>query len=646
MITNYKKILIFCSICIEFIGLNAQPNNYDLQTISNKYKGQDAVMVTSKDNLFVDFDENGKIQIKNKHLHEIYYLTSNTKMYDDDYISYSSFNKVSDIKAILYDYNGKSFKKRVIENIVKADDFSNNVFYEESKNERVVFPQLTQGSLTSISYLENFEDAHLMQNIYFLSSYIPVDKAEVSIVFPENITIKYKIFNDNGKINFKEEHLGKMIKYSWTSENIEKYNRREEDFSITYYEPHIGIYISDYTYKNKKTEVLKDVDALYKWKYENLKTINKDTVPALKKLVDSLCVGKKTQLEKAKAIFYWVQSNIKYVAFEGGYAGFIPREAKDIFNNRYGDCKDMSSIQTKMYDYAGIESHLVSIGTRDIPYSFYELPTENVDNHMIAVVFIDGKHYFADGTAYFIALDFPSDAIQGKEALIFKGENYSIEKVPEIAKEKSQYIDTIHLSFNADTLKGVSTELHTGYLNFNLNILLLRTPKNKWKETLSEQLNRGSNKYKMESITVDSIDRDLPLKLHTTFSIPNYVKKAGNSYYVNLNLDRSFQNEKIDTSKQKFDKKINFKHILTYTTSLDVPVGFNVSKIPAFSNFENPEFRLNAKYNYDEKTRKIIYNFTMFIDALAIKPTRFNDWNAMIKKLGEVYSQVVVLEKL
>ena len=627
------------------LTLWAQPKDYDLAAIAKAYKGSDAVMLTSKNNLLIDFDNAEKIRIRNKHSHDVYFVGPNTKLYADEYIATSTFNDITNLEALLYDYDGKGFKKKKVTDVVKNDDFNNSVFYDDNKSMRIVFPTIPQGSLSNVAYDETYNDPHVMGNYYF-SSYMPVDKSEVSVEFPKNVSITYKLFNDNGKIKFTEEHKGKNIKYTWTAERLDKYDRRDEDFSISFYEPHISIYINDYTVKDKKTEVLNDVGSLYKWYSSLTKNVNIDSVPALKRLVDSLCLGKHNDYEKAKSIFYWVQSNIKYVAFENGYSGLIPREAKDIFNNRYGDCKDMSSIQKKMYDYAGINAHLVWIGTRDIPYTYEELPTGSVDNHMIASVFVDGKHYFADGTAYFISLDFPSDAIQGKEALIADGDKYIVEKVPIVDKERNRYTDTIALSFTADTLKGISKVQYSGYFNFNMGLNLIRTPQNKWKEYLLKHLNKGSNKFKLDSYSVDSIDRDKDLKIGSTFSIPNYVKNAGKSYYINMNLDRNLQGDKVDTAKQKFDKKIDFKNMLAYHYSLDVPKGFTVSKLPLPTEYHDSEFGFKTNYHYDEKQRKIVYSFQMYIDAITIKASRFDTWNDMIKKLGDVYSQTVVLEKI
>src|SRR5581483_12039727 len=105
---------------------------------------------------------------------------------------------------------------------------------------------------------------------------------------------------------------------------------------------------------------------------------------ALARITDSLVANQPTELAKVKSIYYWVINNIKYVAFEDGMQGYIPRQADSICMKRYGDCKDMASIITAMLSVAKIPSYLTWIGTRDIPYSYDDVPLPMADNHMIA----------------------------------------------------------------------------------------------------------------------------------------------------------------------------------------------------------------------------------------------------------------------
>ena len=83
------------------------------------------------------------------------------------------------------------------------------------------------------------------------------------------------------------------------------------------------------------------VEGLYSWYYSLVENINKEeTDPALIKLVEELTKGKESDIEKVKAIYYWTQQNIKYIAFEYALGGFIPREANEVFQ------KNMEIVKT------------------------------------------------------------------------------------------------------------------------------------------------------------------------------------------------------------------------------------------------------------------------------------------------------------
>jgi hypothetical protein len=126
--------------------------------------------------------------------------------------------------------------------------------------------------------------------------------------------------------------------------------------------------------------------------------------------------------KKARRIYNWVQKNIKYVAFEQGMEGFVPREANLVCNRRFGDCKDMSSILTVMLNTAGVPAYYTWIGTRHLPYRYAETPLPLVDNHMISTIKLNDKFIFLDGTDNNCVFGMPSEHIQGKEALLAMGE--------------------------------------------------------------------------------------------------------------------------------------------------------------------------------------------------------------------------------
>jgi len=66
-----------------------------------------------------------------------------------------------------------------------------------------------------------------------------------------------------------------------------------------------------------------------------VETINQDEVDSeLRNIVDELTKDKSSNVEKVRAIYYWVQENIKYIDFEYALGGFIPREANNVFKKK------------------------------------------------------------------------------------------------------------------------------------------------------------------------------------------------------------------------------------------------------------------------------------------------------------------------
>ena len=153
MIYCSNKILIPLFFVFSLAG-NAQPQKYQLHEISEGYKGHDAVVLSSKDCIKIDFDKKNKLRIKNSHSQETYFLTNNTKLYSDEYITYSSFNDVKNLNAFLYEFDNGKYKKKSASNIVQQDDFSSYVFYDDNKSVRVVYPSITKESVSSLSYDE------------------------------------------------------------------------------------------------------------------------------------------------------------------------------------------------------------------------------------------------------------------------------------------------------------------------------------------------------------------------------------------------------------------------------------------------------------------------------------------------------------
>jgi hypothetical protein len=86
--------------------------------------------------------------------------------------------------------------------------------------------------------------------------------------------------------------------------------------------------------------------------------------PEIKQEVRTLTALRPAQLAKTQALAAFVQRDIRYVAIELGIGGWQPHPAADIFEHRFGDCKDKANLQITMLHEIGVDSYDVLINVR------------------------------------------------------------------------------------------------------------------------------------------------------------------------------------------------------------------------------------------------------------------------------------------
>ena len=129
--------------------------------------------------------------------------------------------------------------------------------------------------------------------------------------------------------------------------------------------------------------------------------------PEITAKVQSLIAGAPDFYTKLSRITESIQKNIRYFIVERGIGGLQANHAADIFRNRYGDCKDKTTLLISMLQVAGIHAFYVPVDDRrgivdpDDPSLFgnhmitaIEIPADVQDPRLMAVVKgKDGKRY-------------------------------------------------------------------------------------------------------------------------------------------------------------------------------------------------------------------------------------------------------------
>jgi transglutaminase-like putative cysteine protease len=634
-------LIIFCLV----IGNSFAQNSEEYNRYKKLYPKAKSVRVNQETMVTLKLNA-GKIDITQEFIKEDLYLDESANYNSKKALSFSSFFELDKVEASSFSYEDGKYKEIEVTEFKEKDELDQS-FYDDSKSLNFILPNLKKGSKSVIKYSEKVKNPRFLSPFYF-GNFSPIIKNKITIVADKNIDLSFKEFNtDTLDINFKKVAKRNTNIYTWESKNIDEYEFESNTPSYKTIFPHIVPIITSYQYNNVTTNLGKDVSDLYAWYYSLVKDINKEEVDEnLVKLVEEITANKTDDLEKVKAIYYWTQKNIKYIAFEYALGGFIPRQANEVFQKKYGDCKDNSSILYKMLEIAGLKGDLTWIGTRNIPYSYNEVPTPLVDNHMILSYTDTSENtYFLDATGRYVSIDYPTTFIQGKEALIANGESdFIIKKVPIIPAEKNAVIDTTTINLVNDNLVGTSKTEISGYNKMDLfHALENVTTDEKIKTFYNTTFQKGNNKFLIKSFSeTNKYDYEKNLIIDYDFTINGYAKSLGNEIYVNLNLVKDLSNYETEADR-KNDVEYDHTDFFSYTTKLNIPEGYVIDYVP--DNIALSNDYISSSINYTVKDGAIIYNHTYSLNVINLNRDEQKEVNSLIKKIEKAFKEVIVLKK-
>ncbi len=631
----YMITVLFCCY-LSIAQKNADPTPEEItnaKSLREKYDKFDIVILESSEK--VTFSTN-----KNNDLVEVNYTIDEKLMninHRADIQKYEFYDSQSEIERFSLKYKSdKTAYFMVKDEFYKSDD----LFYNDArvKYMQVDFP--VQGYSYKYQMEKKIKDSKYFTSIYFTDEY-PIIKKTITIEVPNWLELEIKEFNFNGfSIQKSSTKKDESTLYSYTIENATGNSAESYSPGHSYLYPHLLFIAKSFTAKGEKKTLFSTTADLYKWYKSLIDNMNDDpTVYASK--VKELTSGAKTEEEKIKNIYYWVQDNIRYIAFEDGIAGFKPDDSQNVFQKRYGDCKGMANLTKQMLKSAGFDARLCWIGTNHIAYD-YTTPSLSVDNHMICAVFKNGKHYFLDGTEKYNSFGEYAERIQGKEVLIEDGTRFIIDKIPVEVAASNMEKCTINYTLDNETLKGTVKmefmgESRASFL-YNYNSI----KNDKKEDALKWYLNSRDKNCVVSNIkTSDLLNRDQKVVLNYDVTIANHISSFDNEIYIDLNYDKEYSS--FDFKDRKTDFILDYKSLDDITITLQIPKGYSVSKVPGNIDIATEDYTISMRYEVKENL--ITYTKKFLFKNGRIRSSKFEEWKKHFAEIQKNYNEQVVLIK-
>lgn len=559
------------------------------------------------------------------------------------YDFYNSFTRISSFKQLEKMKGMFGVKKNY--NVGYAIDRSASSSDYFSDDSRVKFFNIGfagYGDATRVETEKKYLDSKYLTSVYFHSFY-PAKEKIIRVKVPDWLELDIREFNfADYKVTRQKTTEKNLTVYTYKLQNLPAIKNESRAIGIAYQFPHLMFVVKSYQYDGKKEKGFGDAGDLYGWyNYLYKKTVNKPEEFSAK--VTELIRGKSTDIEKVKAIFYWVQDNIRYIAFEDGLAGFIPAAAQDVYKSKYGDCKGMANLITEMLKLAGFEAHMTWIGTRHIPYD-YSLPSLAVDNHCISTVVIGGKEYYLDGTEKYIPFGDYAWRIQGKEVLIGKGEQYEVKKVPLMDIEKSRILTQTSFQLKDNVLKGHVKATLTGEQRTRFHQYYHDLPNHEKKKVIQRFLEFGNKNLVVSNVkTSDLGNREIPVVVEGDIDLSNYIITEDKEIYLGIDFFPEDLRGLLPDKDRQQDYVLSSGYVSQDETELLLPAGYKVVALPSPIDEKNQDYAVTASYT--TKDNKVMFRKTLAFPTGRIRKADFENWKKFTEKLKDFNSTLLLIRK-
>lgn len=278
-------------------------------------------------------------------------------------------------------------------------------------------------------------------------------------------------------------------------------------------------------------------EAVSKWYWDLSKPHLDATNAGMKKTVEELIAGAKTDLEKIYAVFYYVSKNIRYMGItpEKDRPGFEPHDVCLTFDNKYGVCRDKAALLVSMLNLAGLQSYpvLINVGLKVDS----EVPAPYFNHAIVAVELVKGEYVLMDPTDENTKELLPSYECD-QSYLVCRPEGDTIRISPVIPSEENMLQVTTIATL--DTAGRLTAKSEIGFAGVNDNAyrgIFARMKSDDKRRFFESNLKRtmpGATLQILKITPEDMLDTSAPLRVEMEFTSEGMVAAGGGKAIANL----------------------------------------------------------------------------------------------------------------
>ncbi|RZL17445.1 MAG: DUF3857 domain-containing protein, partial [Pedobacter sp.] len=628
-----KATLSLLFLFIIQVTSNAQ-SNYDVNKIPDNLMLNASVVVRNEEQTY-DIKSPGSALYTCKTAITILNKNGESASNMNEY--YDKFSSISNLKATLYDAKGIKIRDYKTSDFKDRSAISNGSLYEDN---RIKFLEITHTSYPyTIEYSYNVD----YTGIRFYPPWNPVsnwgyavEKSSYTFKIPEGMTFKYL---KSPGLHIDSTLIKDKKIFKWSCENIAALEYEPMSTGLSDVTPWLNLAPNQFEYDGYKARI-ENWSNLGTWLYELSGGLQILPLPIKLKVLD-LVKDAKTQKEKVKILYNFLQSNTRYVGVQLGIGGYRPISADKVSTVNYSDCKGLSNYMKALLAAADINSNLVVIGN-DRPSLNPQFASLTQANHMILCVPMEKDTTWLECTSQYVPMGFIGNGNSDRTILLIGEGGGKLAKTPQYAPSKN-YLKrhtNVLLDEEGSALINITALYGSAQYEDNLSMMVM--------EPL-DQRKTVMNSFTIPNMEINNLSYNQPNKeepiMEEKISLKSsqLLSMGGDKMFLTLNLLNRQGGTASNVENRKTGFSVNYSYNDEDEIVYTIPKGFKVEFLPKDVLIESEFGKYTAKVIANGNT--ITYTRTKMMTNKRYPPEKYNDYVVFSKKIYQADKSKGILIK-
>jgi hypothetical protein len=575
--------------------------------------------------------------------------------------------EITDLKAVTYNLvDGK---------VVKTKLEKENIFEEKSNNyniEKFAFPQVREGSVIELSYQIVSDYLYNLRGWTFQYS-IPAVWSQYICEIPEYFTYRqnakgylpfdistHEVFEarfsylNRGEIyagsvgapggrtsSEKAEFKVNTVRHILATKNVPAFKTEPNMDCEDNYIQSIEFELSSIKYPNEPA-----TDYAKTWESVN-DQMNEDedfgrllkADGFIKDTVEVLCKGKTSPLDKATAIYSYVQNKMKW---NGRYRIWSANGLKKPFSESAGSSSEINLLLTLMLRNAGLEADPVLFSTRDNGIAISIFPTISKFNSVLSRFTCEGKIYLLDATSQFSPFGcLPANDINGQGRVINKlmGDWVNLDTKVKFTEAKN-YVLTLQPD---GKFTGFIKESYDGYggIYYREEIQTEKT-----NDDYIRKIQENTEGLNIKGYTISEKSNIYkPLTDSLNVEITDHADVIGDKILFQPMLFETIEKNSYTLEDRKYPVNYNFPISETYIFDFTLPEGYSVESLPKPAVLKLPDNSITVYYDIKNLGNKISIVYKRSVNKILFLPEEYKPLKEFYNQIVNKHTESIVLKK-